>query len=118
MNHNSRLFEAYLFFILIVKILFVFSLILKIQASRKGEKEEEEKYNNYQQELHKLFTGSMGILLIILFIPKNKGEVCVDGHTKLFLFIFGVLSIITLMEDFFHKKRETTILKQLLNKIK
>lgn len=118
MNQKSRSFEAYLFFILIVKMLFVFSLILKIQASRKGKKEEEEKYNNYQQELHKLFTGSMGILLIILFIPKNKGEVCVDGHTKLFLFIFGVLSIITLMEDFFHKKGETTIIKQLFKKIK
>ena len=118
MSQNSRLLEAYLFFILIVKMLFVFFLILKIQASRKGDKEKEEKYNNYQQKLHKLFTGSMGILLIILFLPRNKGEVCVDGHTKLFLFIFGVLSIITLMEDFFHKKEETTILKQLLKKIK
>ena len=59
----------------------------------------------------------MGILLIILFLPRNKGEVCVNGHTKLFLFIFGVLSIITLMEDFFHKKEETTILKQLIKTI-
>ena len=117
MSQNSRLFEAYLFFILVVKMLFVFCLILKIQASRKGDKEKEEKYNNYQQEFHKLFTGSMGILLIILFLPRNKGEVCVNGHTKLFLFIFGVLSMITLMEDFFHKKEETTILKQLIKTI-
>ena len=49
MSQNSRLFEAYLFFILVVKMLFVFFLILKIKASRKGDKEKEEKYNNYQQ---------------------------------------------------------------------
>ena len=118
MSQNSRLLEAYLFFILIVKMLFVFFLILKIQASRKGDKEKEEKYNNYQQKLHKLFTGSMGILLIILFLPRNKGEVCVDGHTKLYLFIFGVLSIITLTEDFFHNKEEKSFSKQLFKQIK
>ena len=106
MNKNSMLFEGFLYFILVVKILFVYCLFLKIYESRKGNKVEEEKYEYYEEKYHNLFTFCMGILLIILFSYRNKGIVCVSGHTKLFLFIFGVLSLTQLIKNFIDLKKE------------
>jgi len=99
---NSMLFEAFLYFILIVKILFVFYLFMKVTESRKGNKKKEKKYKDYEEKLHSLFTFCMGILLIILFSGINRGPICVDGHTKFFLFVFGVLSLTQLMQNFIH----------------
>lgn len=99
---NSMLFEAFLYFILIVKILFVFYLFMKVTESRKGNKKKEKKYKDYEEKLHSLFTFCMGILLIILFSGDNNKTVCVDGHTKFFLFMFGVLSLTTIIQDFVH----------------
>ena len=101
---NSIALEVFLYFILIVKILFIISLFIKLKASRNGNKEKEEKYSKYQEKLHNLFTFCMGVLLIILFNPrKTKGEVCVDGHTKLFLFVFGILSLSTLIHTYMNE---------------
>jgi len=102
MNQKSPLFEIFLYFILIVKILFVFFLLLTKYESIKGNKSKEKKYKYYEETLHKLFTFCMGILLILLFSGLTKGQVCIDGHTKIFLFAFGVLSIISLIQDFIH----------------
>jgi uncharacterized protein YhhL (DUF1145 family) len=99
---NSPMFEAFLYFILIVKILFVFCLFMKVMESKKGNTKKEKKYAHYEERLHNLFTFCMGILLIILFSGRNKDRVCVAGHTKFFLFVFGVLSLTQLLQDFVH----------------
>ena len=99
---NSPIFDAFLYFILIIKIIFVYCLFMKILESRKGNKYEENKYAQYEERLHNLFTFCMGILLIILFSGDNNKIVCVDGHTKFFLFVFGVLSLTTIIQDFVH----------------
>jgi uncharacterized membrane protein len=96
---NSPGFEIFLYFILIVKILFVISLILSFYAKNHGTQSEEERYNTMKIKFHNLFTLCMGILLLIVFNPRNNpGEVCVSGHTKVFLFLFGFLSIISILE--------------------
>ena len=101
---NSIALESFLYFILIVKIMFMISLFMKLKAARNGDKEKEEQYSKYQEKLHNLFTFCMGVLLIILFNPiKTKGEVCVDGHTKLFLFVFGILSLSTLIHTYMNE---------------
>ncbi len=101
---NSIALEVFLYLILIVKILFVISLFMKLKAARNGDNKEEEKYSKCQEKLHNLFTLCMGILLIILFNPiKTKGEVCVDGNTKLFLFVFGILSLSTLIHTYMNE---------------
>jgi len=101
---NSIALEGFLYFILIVKIMFVISLFVKLKASRNGDKEKEEQYSKYQEKLHNLFTFCMGVLLIILFNPrKTRGEVCIEGHTKLFLFAFGILSLSTLIHTYMNE---------------
>lgn len=98
---NSHALEGFLYFILIVKILYIISFLLKLKASRNEDKEKKEEYSKYQENLHNLFTFCMGILLIILFNPiKSKGEVCVAGHIKLFLFVFGILSLSALIHTY------------------
>ena len=101
-SQNSLLFEGFLYFILIIKILFVFCLFMKVLESRKGNKCKENKYAQYEERFHNLWHFSMGILLIILFSGDNNKIVCVDGHTKFFLFVFGVLSLTTIIQDFVH----------------
>ena len=97
---ESPLFEGYLYLILIVKILFLISMILTVYASHKGTQSETQKYENFQDKMEHLFTILMGILMMILFFPHAKGQVCVDGHTKLFLYIFGILSILGIIKNF------------------
>ena len=79
---ESPLFEAFLYFILIVKILFLISMLLALYASHKGTQSQAQKYENFQDKMEHLFIISMGILMMILFFPHTKGQVCVDGHTK------------------------------------
>ena len=100
---NSLFFEAFLYFILIIKILFVFCLFMKVMESRKGNNKKEKKYAQYEEKFHSIFTFCMGILLILLFSGVNNIPICVDGHTKFFLFVFGVLSLTQLIQDFVHK---------------
>ena len=102
-SQNSLLFEGFLYFILIIKILFVFCLFMKVLESRKGNKCKENKYAQYEERFHNLWHFSMGILLIILFSGDNNKIVCVDGHTKFFLFVFGVLSLTQLIQNFVHR---------------
>ena len=106
---TSIAFELFLFFILGVKLAFIITILLGVVAKRNGSKEEVEKYTVMNDRLHSIFTISMGILLMILFSPKTNSKiVCVDGHTKLFLYIFGVLSILGVIQHFMDEKKEET----------
>ncbi len=107
MKKNSPIFEGFLYFILAVKVAFLISILLIIKGKIDGDKDEIHKYTLLKDRLHHLFTVCMGILLIILFYPdKTILEVCVDGHTKLFLYIFGILSVLGIMQNFFHEVQQ------------
>jgi cell division protein FtsW (lipid II flippase) len=97
---DSPAFEAFLYFILVVKILFLISMLLSIYASHKGTQAQADKYENFQEKMEHLFIICMGILMMILYFPHSKGPVCVDGHTKLFLYIFGILSVLGIIKNF------------------
>ena len=93
-KEDSLVFQIFLYFILIVKLAFLVTMILGLSANYKNNKEDEEKYNELKESLHNLFTLCMGILLLVIFNPNTKQTVCVKGHTKVFLFIFGALMIL------------------------
>jgi len=104
MKKNSFTFELFLYAILAVKLSFLLSMLLGIKAKLDGNKDKEEKYTVMKERLHKLFTIFIGILLMILFSPlKTPSEVCVYGDTKLFLYIFGILSIAGILQDIVHQ---------------
>ena len=104
---SSFSFNLFLYFILFVKIAFLITILLSVRAKRSGSIEEAEKYTAMNHKLHSIFTISMGVLLMILFNPRSNSKiVCVDGHARLFLYIFGVLSILGIVQHFMDEKKE------------
>jgi len=101
MKQNSYVFEIFLYVILVVKIGFLFTILMSEYENRIGNNDKSEWYKMLKDKLHQLFTLLMGILMSILFSPIYSSKtVCVDGHTKLFLYAFGVLSIIGIIQHF------------------
>ena len=81
--------------------------MLTVKSKRTGSIEEIHKYTVMNHRLHSIFTISMGVLLLILFNPRSNSKiVCVDGHTKLFLYIFGVLSILGIVQHYMDEKKK------------
>ena len=106
MKKNSYVFELFLYIILVVKIVFLFTIVMSKYENRIGNNDKSTWYKILQDKLHHLFTLLMGILLTLLFHPFLSAKtVCVDGHTKLFLYAFGVLSIIGIVQHFIEDKR-------------
>ena len=94
-----------LLFILIVKVLWVLSLfshfIIKHYIS-------DDNYyvklnDDIEYILHNLFTVLIGTLLIYLYHHFTSKSVCIEGHTKIYLFSFGVLSLIGTLQKLVHK---------------
>jgi hypothetical protein len=104
---HSFAFEVFLYFILGVKVLFLISMVLVLYASHKGTPMQVQKYEDFQNKMEHLFIVLMGIVMMILFFPRTKGQVCIDGHTKIFLYAFGLMSILNIFTNF--KKQHTLI---------
>ena len=106
MKQNSYVFELLLYVILVVKICFLFTIIMSKYQNRTGNNDKYEWYKMLKDKLHHLFTLLMGILLTVLFSPIYSSKtVCVDGHTKIFLYIFGVLSILGIIQHFIEDRK-------------
>jgi len=85
--------EWYLYVILSVKILFL-TLFLKNKMRPTPESE------NRLKQIDAVFMLLLSSLMIYLFYPGYKGNVCIDQETKLFLFMFSILTIIHTVSDF------------------
>jgi predicted membrane channel-forming protein YqfA (hemolysin III family) len=91
-----KLFDLYILLIILIKICYLVTIILKKMDLSKKTKET---VDYYHTKLHVLFYLSMGILLVILFNPFIK-EAKVSGHEKIFIFILGVLMIIDIVKRY------------------
>jgi len=86
LEHNHWVYDAFLFMLLIVKAIYVMS-------SLKNRRDPNDR-NQYIMLLSKnLFSVLICVLLLFLFHPFSKNPVLVWRDTKLFLFVFGVLSM-------------------------
>ena len=94
-----------LIFILIVKILWVISLFshFAIKHYLPDDNYYVELNENIEYILHSTFTLLIGLLLIYLYHIFTSKTVCIEGHIKLYLFSFGVLSVIGVLQKMFHK---------------
>jgi uncharacterized protein YhhL (DUF1145 family) len=82
-------YDVFLICLLIVKLIFVFAVIKnRIAPSEKTKK--------IVDITHKIFTGLMACLLIYLFNPRKSNSDALDKETKLFLFVFGILTLVDL----------------------
>ena len=77
----------YLYVLLVVKLLVLYFFLKKrVNPSPEVEKRFE--------SVDKLFMFLLTILILYLFHPYTKNPVCVDKETKLFLFTFGIMTVI------------------------
>jgi hypothetical protein len=100
----GRAFDNYVSFIIFIKILFIlfavmtFILKTKIKYSKNNDKKIISIYNNLslcKETLELFFIISTAIVCIIVFCPFYKDQVIIDKHTRLLLFLYGIIIIIT-----------------------
>jgi|AntAceMinimDraft_18_1070375.scaffolds.fasta_scaffold95224_2 hypothetical protein len=95
--------DTILFFIIGVKILWIVSIFSGIFIN-KYHPQYRILNENIEDILHNTFTIAIGILLIYLYNYFNKSNsVCIEGDTKLYLFSFGIISVIGIIQKFYHK---------------
>ena len=83
------LYELFLFFLLLVKIIFVVTLLLnRVRPSEFNTK--------VMETTDDLFVLLMAGLMVYLFNPRGPSPVRIDHETKLFLFAFGILQLLHL----------------------
>lgn len=85
--------DWYLYVILFVKIVFL-TLFLKNKIHSTPESKKRLK------QVDGIFMLLLCALMIYLFHPGYKGNVCIDQETKLFLFLFAILTSIHTISDF------------------
>ena len=100
----GRTYDNYILFIIFIKILFIicaistFLLKMKIKMSKNNNNKIINMYNNlsdYKETLEFIFIISTAFICIIVFYPFYKEQVIIDKHTRLLLFIYGFIILIT-----------------------
>ena len=90
-------YNIYITFIIIVKVAFVFLAISHIYLKVKGKEnsETDKQIIFWKERLEFIFITLMAILLIYLFNPRTDKSVLIDSETKILLYLFGFILLIT-----------------------
>ena len=100
MKHQvPLLYQIFLGFIVIVKVLYIGLAIYSLYISKKepDNKKKIEEILYLKERVEVLFKGLMAILLIYLFNPifNKTDNMILNYETRLFLFIFGIIIFLT-----------------------
>jgi len=102
---NDLILNGILLFVFTTKVLWVLSLFshffIKHYFTDLSDYLELNEHIEYL--LHNLFTFVLGILMIYLFNNLTPDLVCIKGHTKFYLYSFGILAIIGTLQKVLHK---------------
>ena len=90
-------YNAYIQSIIVVKICFIFFVLVQIYLLVKGKKDSEIdiKIKYWKTKVEFVFKILMALLLIFLFNPRTDRSVLIDKETKIMLFLFGIILITT-----------------------
>lgn len=90
-------FVLYIILIFIVKILFIILTISHLYMKMKGKTNTklDEKVTFWKGRLEFIFVFLMSLLLIYLFNPRTSRLNKVTGETKLLLYLFGFVLLLT-----------------------
>jgi NADH:ubiquinone oxidoreductase subunit 3 (subunit A) len=100
-----KFIDIYIYVVLFIKLLFFISTLLIIileNLKKKDEKHNNDiKYNTHikdaeyiKDRLEFIFIFLMALLLIIIFNPLINESIMINRHTKLLLFIYGIIILI------------------------
>jgi hypothetical protein len=90
-------FDAYVYFIFAIKIGFVLMAITHIYLKVKGKTDSDldKKVLFWKERFEFIFVFLMSFLLIYLFNPRTNRSVLIDHETKILLYLFGFILLIT-----------------------
>jgi len=93
MNH----YNAYIQSIIAVKIIFVFFVLVQIYFLVKGKKDSEmdKKIKAWKTKVEFVFKILMSLLILFLFNPRTDRSILIDKETKILLFMFGIILILS-----------------------
>ena len=92
-----NLFNSYIVFIFILKVIFillvVYNLFLKIKGESQTKKAKMALF--YKERVEYLFKVFMAILLIYLFSPTYNNLKLIDEKVKILLYLYGFVLLVT-----------------------
>jgi len=96
-------FQLFIWMIIASKIGFILMAILHLylKVTGKMDSELDKKYVYWKERFEFVFIILMSILLIYLFNPRYNRAIIIDNETKLLLYLFGFVLLITANWDTF-----------------
>ena len=101
--------------LLIIKVIWVLTLFSHFIIKKYFNNNNESFIVELESNFHNMHTLFIGILLIYLYNHLTPSKVCVEGHTKLYLYSFGILSCVGVVQKAIHKYHFTEDLTKLEN---
>ena len=101
-------YTLFIYLIFAVKLCFVSMSVTHIYLMVKGESDSDldKKVFYWKERFEFIFLLLMATLLIYLFSPGKERNVMIDGETKVLLYLFGIVLLITAKwADFFHEAK-------------
>jgi cytochrome bd-type quinol oxidase subunit 2 len=99
-------YDLYIYLIFTVKICFILMAVSHIymRVTSKTDSDLDKKLVYWKERFEFIFILLMAILLIYLFNPRTDRIVMIDGETKILLYLFGFILLITAKwADFFRE---------------
>jgi len=104
-SHTSTIFSCFIYFIILMKCLFLFFAVWNFYLKKKhgreggssgGEAKLEKRVSYCKTLTENLFMVLVSILLIYLFNPYHENKYLLDDkYVKALLFIYGILMLVT-----------------------
>jgi len=103
----------YVTFIFLIKIGFLVMAVTHIYLKAKGEEKSDldKKILYWKERFEFIFIALMSILLIYVFNPRTDRTILVDNETKILLYLFGFILLITAKWELFIK--ESSLVKKI-----
>ena len=101
-------YTLFIYLIFAVKLCFVSMSVTHIYLKVKGESDSDldKKVFYWKERFEFIFLLLMATLLIYLFSPGKERNVMIDGETKVLLYLFGIVLLITAKwDEFFHEAK-------------
>ena len=98
-------FTSYISLIFVIKIGFVLMAMTHIYLKIKGKENSDldKKIVYWKDKFEFIFIFLMSLLLLYLFNPR-KPDIVIEGETKILLFLFGFVLLITAKWDIFFQE--------------
>jgi hypothetical protein len=100
---KNRALDFILIPLLIIKVIWVVTLFSHFIIKKYYNSNNESFIIELESNFHNMHTLFIGILLVYLYNHLTPSKVCVEGHAKLYLYTFGILSCVGVVQKAIHK---------------